>query len=356
MRTLLLFLVLSISVLIISFPRFNQQDLFGLKKFTGKAEEYNIVRGYYLAGDAVDYLYAVKYYRGELDRKELKTPYVYRILVPYLASFLPIGDPLTALNIMNIILFLISISFFHFLLLELGLSKQYAMFGIYLFSISFFTFYYLTFGNVDSGVVLFVIIGLNAIIKRNNLMFLAALLCGVLVKETAFILIPFYFIYQFYFRHSIKIKAPDILFYISVFIVPFLAMTFIRIVFSDLPQYFWTPSMDLILSNLVRVKAYFSPLLTLGIPGLASGVFIYLYFKKRLRIKFTDSFDDSTQHKLIKYFVTIFFVSSLLGMYSYLAAVADGRSFMPMFIVSIILTVILIKFYKERKILSVKNT
>jgi hypothetical protein len=334
------------------FPRFNQQDLFGLKNFTGKAEDYNIARGYYLAGDAVDYLYAVKYYRGEIERKELKTPYVYRVLVPYLASFLPIKDPLTALNIMNVILYLIAVAFLYLLILEIGLSRGYAIFGIYLFSISFFTFYYLTFGNVDSGVVLFVIIGLNAIIKRNNFLFLAALLSGVLVKETAFILIPFYFIYQFIFRDTIKVKGSDILFYISIFVIPFLALTFIRIVFSDLPQYFWTPSKDLIFNNLIRGKAYFSPVLTLGVPGAISLLFIYFYFKKKLRIKFTDSMDNNTQLKLLKYFVTIFFISSLLGVYAYLAAVADGRAFMSMFIVSVILAVILVKFFKEGKILA----
>ncbi|MBS1493872.1 MAG: hypothetical protein JST55_10185 [Bacteroidetes bacterium] len=352
MRTLLLFLVLIISILILSFPRFNQQDLFGLKNFTGKAEEYNISRGYYLSGDAVDYLYAVKFYRGEIDRKELKTPYVYRVMVPFIASFLPIKDALTSLNVLNILLYLTSIFFLYFLILDLGINKKYALIGIYLFGISFFPFYYLTFGNVDSGVILFVIIGLNAIIKRNNFLFFVALISGILVKETAFVLIPFYFIFQFIFRNTLTIKKTDVLFYIFVIIVPFLAMTFIRIVFSDLPQYFWTPSINLILSNLVRVKAYFSPFLTLGVPGGVSIIFLYLYFKKKLRIRFSDSFDNSEQLKLLNYFISIFSVSFLLGMYAYLAAVADGRAFMSMFIVSIILTVIMIQHFKDKKVLN----
>lgn len=352
MRTLLLFPLLFFFVIIISYPRFNQQDIFGIKKLSGKAEDYNIVRGYYLSGDAVDYLYSVKYYRGELKRDELRTPYVYRALVPFYASFLPIDDPLTALNVANIIFFLIAIVSLYFLLLSIGFEKIYAVCGIYLFGISFFTFYYLTFGNVDSGVILFVIIGLNAIIKRNNLLFLLSLTLGVLVKETAFILIPFYFAYQVLFRKYLSLKGHNIIHYILILIIPISAVCFVRVLFSDLPQYFWTPSWELIYSNLIRVKAYFSPLLTLGIPGIVSIIFLYLYYKKNIRVKFSERKSDIEQLNLQKYFILIFVLSSFLGLYGYLAAVADGRAFMPMFIVSIILTLISLTYYKKRKTLS----
>jgi hypothetical protein len=355
MKNKLLLLVLAIIVVLISYPRFNQQDLWGLKNYTGKAEEYNIVRGYYYSGDAVEYLYAVKYYRGELLRSELSTPWVYRCFVPYVAHFLPIKDPFTSLNITNVIFFLFTILIFYKINLLLGFKEIYSIIGCYILGISFYPFYYLTVGLVDSGFLFFFTLGFYSLIKRNDFLFLISVTLGVFAKESAIILIPVYFIYQYVFNNINFRKISKLIFYLFIIFLPFSAYLWIRYMFSDLPNYFWMPTLFSIFYNLARFRSYVAPILTLNVPGLLGCYFIYLYLLKKMRFKYSENISEDIQLKYQKLFIVLFFVLSSTGIYGYLAAVADGRSFMPMFMICIIMTIILITNYKKNIVVFNKN-
>ncbi|HEX2788628.1 MAG TPA: hypothetical protein VHP32_12085 [Ignavibacteria bacterium] len=339
------FVLLFVFVIALSFPRFNQQNLFGLNKIAGQYDEYNIVRGYHLSGDAVDYLLCVKYYRGETDRGKLNTPFVYRFLVPYLASLLPVNDALTSLNVMNIILFLCSIVLFYFTLKALNFSKSFSVIGCYMLGISFFTFYYLTMGLIESGFIFFYVVGLYSIFKRNDFLFLIALTLGALAKEFTLILIPTYFIYNYIFK---QYKPNKLIFYSAIFILPLTAIAIVRIQFNDLPSYIWTPAFDLFFTNLFRTRAYIAPLLVLGIPGLISIMFVYLYFVKKYKMEYDINLSVTEQYNYQKFFVAIFFFSMFLWVYGFMSAVADGRSFMPSFITSIFITLMVAKYLYTR--------
>lgn len=343
---ILSFILLFVFVIALSFPRFNQQNLFGLNKIAGQYDEYNIVRGYHLSGDAVDYLLCVKYYRGEIDRGKLNTPFVYRFLVPYLASHLPIKDALTSLNVMNIILFLCSLILFYFTLKALDFSDGFAVTGCYMLGLSFFTVYYLTMGLIESGFIFFYVLGLYSIFKRNDVLFLTALTLGVLAKEFTLILIPTYFIYNYIFGIFNLKKS---LYYFLIFALPASVLIFIRYSFNDLPFYMWTPGVNLFFNNLIRFRAYVAPALVLGLPGFVSILYVYLYFAKNHRFEYDNSIDVLDQLNYQKFFVTIFLFSILLWVFGFMSAVADGRTFMPSFINSIFISLIIIKDFQNRR-------
>lgn len=339
------FILLFIFVIILSYPRFNQQDILGIKKLSGHHEQYNIVRGYYLSGDAVDYLFCVKYYRDEIEKSEIRTPFAYRMLVPYFASFLPIGDALTSLNVMNVVLFCFSLILFYCTIRKLNFSSKHAVIGCYLLGLSFFTFYYLTIGLIESGFVFFYILGFYSIFKRNDFLFLIAITLGVLAKEFTLVLIPTFFIYNFIFK---LFKPKRFLLYTLIFILPLAVIVLVRIQFNDLPAYIWTPELNLFLNNVFRIRAYIAPILVLGIPGFIGVIFVYLYLIKKYRMEYDNDIPVKEQLNYQKFFVAIFFFSILLWIYGFMSAVADGRTFMPSFITAIFMTLITIKYFQNR--------
>lgn len=60
--------------------------------------------------DIYNYSFLVRYFKGESLENPVITPFRYRILAPYLASYLPFA-PLTSLNIINVLFHLTALMF-----------------------------------------------------------------------------------------------------------------------------------------------------------------------------------------------------------------------------------------------------
>jgi hypothetical protein len=100
---------LILSLILVCYPRFNRQDIGPIQKFTGKIE------GKPSLGDSPHYTNYVNYFRGDSSIRQINLPFLYRPLAPLIASLLPIKDPMTAINVLNVFSLYVALVFLFFL-------------------------------------------------------------------------------------------------------------------------------------------------------------------------------------------------------------------------------------------------
>lgn len=229
--------------------------------------------------DARYFVAYVEYFRGEKPSDVIRPASNWRMLVPYIASVLPL-KPLTAINITNQILLLLSMVLLYYSMLHLGIGNGYVWLGLILFTLSFPAFYYTTIGYVDAGVMFFVSAGIYATLKKWWWLLLIAFATGFLAKESIVVLIPFAAIYvwmQGFKKHSILITLILILIYVAE---SYLVRQYAFITPGEKNNLFWVINAENISLNLHRINSLLAPILTLGIVGL-----IYVFnFNSTLKI------------------------------------------------------------------------
>ncbi len=219
-------------------------------------------------GDAPEYMVAVKYYRGEVPRDRLVTPFVYRVGVPWLASRLPIKDPMTALNCINFAGLALALFFLHGTMRAIGYGFRAAVAGDVLFVFSFPVFYYGTVGLVDPVWLAVLSAGLFCLYRRYWVGLCVVIAMGALIRETTLVLVVVAMAYLWVSRPSRWVLI--MLLVALAYILPTLG---IRLAFRDLPHYAWSPSWGYLRQNL-RLRALAAMALSFGIPGLMTLVWL----------------------------------------------------------------------------------
>lgn len=305
----IIFLLLALSLLLVTLPRFNRNDIGFIDRFTCGGLDCQTED----LSDAESYTQYVEYFRGNLaDKETIAAPFAYRPLLPLLAAPLPFGA-MTALNIVNLISLLAALYVLHRILSELDVPFRFRLGGLALFAFSFPVFFYGTVGVVDPLLLLLVTIGVYATIRKKRLLFAATLIIGSITKESIVILIPVYLAYQAVsggsWRSAILGTIPLIALSTGA-----LALARVWTPASD-AAYQWVPSSEIFMDNFGRRELWLVAILTLGLPGLLT-VLVFL----RL------SFADTREIAMENFHLVVGVVGSLaLFFLAMMTAYADGR-------------------------------
>ncbi|MBO9613488.1 MAG: hypothetical protein J7619_12370 [Dyadobacter sp.] len=278
-------------------------------------------------GDAAFYIGNVEFLRGAPVAFHLQAPFNERLLVTIAASQLPF-DPMTSINIINVIFLLTAIWFLYKLLEHFGLDDKLVWAGLYLFVISFPTFYYSTIGYVDSGVLLMIFAGTYAIYKENHVLFLLAVALGTIAKEGIVLLIPVAMAYAFIQKNTrwYYSAAAGLLLYLLVW---GLVKKYIPNGHGNTPMLFWQPITWRIVDNFTRSHAYLSSILSFGIPGALCCYYVF---------RFGGAIKSDWKVELPLWVGTL--GGYLLWFYTLFSAHTDGRFFWVAYCFPIILSLL----------------
>lgn len=269
--------------------------------------------------DVEQYEKYVEYFRGSTQLVyELEAPFSYRPLVPYLASFL-LFDALTSINLINLLILSIGLIYLIKFLLYLNIAEKLVTIGLIIFIVSFPVFYYTTSGYIDASLIGILLI-INYYLFRNKYFhFLFSFLTGIFIKETIIIILPVATVY-FILNEKSKNKFVKSIFPYLLYI---LVVIIIRTFAPHKENYIWSPSIEIFIYNISRVKTYLSFILTLGIPGVLS---LYLIFTDKKK---------NIPGGLLFPLTTGFLFSGLLWFYSVFAAYSDGRQLWTSYVFTI---------------------
>ncbi|MFQ6008154.1 MAG: hypothetical protein ACE5K8_04305 [Candidatus Zixiibacteriota bacterium] len=318
------------SLAIVCYPRFDRQDIGPITNFVGKKN------GKPSLGDSPNYMKYVDFFRGKEPIAEVHLPFRYRPLAPLLASLLPVENPMTALNVINLLCLYLALFFLFYFLKNLGFSYWYALTGCFMFSVSFPTFYYGVIGLVDPVLICLCVAGSYFIFKQRWLAFTFVLLLGTLAKEIIVLLIPVAVAFFWKTGRPWKVK-------LAVFLLVYVVPTFLlRYLFRQDSYYHWIPSADMLASN-IRLRALLSVILTLGLQGFVSMGFVWHYQKLK---------QAADEKFVIPLFVGVV-VTVLLLFFSMLTAYTDGRFVWPMTVYCIPLSLWVIREWSRVRTQSV---
>lgn len=315
---------LVLSVALVSFPRFDRQDIGPIVRFTGKID------GEQSLGDAVYYTAYVEFFRGEGPLQEVPLPFSYRPLIPLIASQLPVESTMTALNIVNLAALYATVLFLFLLLRRLGFDFVYGMIGCFFYAVSFPVFYMSTTGYLEACAMCMLTIGCYLVFEEKWLLLSVTILTGVFIKEVIALLIPVAIVYSIAIgtsRMRLSIRALTL---ILAFAVPTLLLKFM---FKGAGDFYWIPNIPTLLDNL-RVRALLSLLLSFGMPGLLSILFAVRYGRMTGFI----------ERRFLLPLLTGILFTALLVVYSMLTAHTDGRFIWPMTIFTIPLSLWVLRF------------
>jgi hypothetical protein len=272
--------------------------------------------------DSQFYLDLAGYFRGEVERVQLVAPYAYRVLLPWLASIMPLENLDLTIASLNV-LFTISayVAFFWFLREILSTSVELKV-ALFVLVISFPTLNYSSAVLTDPLGFLLFLLAVYALLKERFLAFSLLVAIGVLARESVLVLSAAAVLYLLLTRKK-KFDKSTWFTLGAVVLIPLLAFIAPRIYFADLPSYFWVPSVSRVVSNLVTPVAWATLLLTAAVP-----VTLLLIGIRRTGLAFLS--DPDPQKRLTLLTVTL--VSTLLLLYSILTAFMSGRFFWPLYV------------------------
>ncbi len=307
--------IISVAVLVIAlaltcYPRFDRQDIGQIKRFTGKID------GEQSSGDAVYYMSYVEYFRGNAPLSDVDLPFRYRPLIPLIASLLPVESPMTSLNIVNLFALYVTLLILFLFLRHIGFDFGLAIVGCFMYAISFPVFYMSTTGYLEACAMCMLACGLYAIFRSNWIAAALVIAAGVFVKETIALLIPVAIVYLWMTERNRNKILPIALLQVAAFILSTIA---IKWIFKDAGDFYWMPSISTLIDNL-RFRAVASLLLSFGIPGMISIVFVARW-RRMSRI---------VDRRLLMPMIAGIAFTLLLVLYSMLTAYTDGRFIWPM--------------------------
>jgi len=180
-----------------------------------------------------------QYFKGEVPKEVLVTPFSYRILVPWIVSFLPLKISI-GFGMVNIAVTYLSLIMLYLLLKEWKFDDNDSFVGTLLYLVSFPMFWYSSAPLVDNMAMLFIIVSLYFFVRNKLHYSMIAASIGVLAKETTIVLVVLLLI------HNYK--------KIYWSILPISALIFPRILFSNGVGFLWNPHFD----SLFSIKTYAS--------------------------------------------------------------------------------------------------
>jgi hypothetical protein len=306
--------------------RFNRDDV-GISNLTRVDPSADKVK----TNDAIRYINMTEYFRGNEKAENLIPPYTTRVLIPFVASFLPFEAD-TSINVINLICMVLSLFVLYKMLLILNLPDKFVKIGCLLYVFSFTTFYYGTVTYVDAALIFFLFLGSYFIVSENYFGLLIALTLGTMTKETAILLIPVFVIYSFG-KKSFTLKS------ICLILVYVIVVLFLRYIKANDLTYFWLPSIETTFSNLGRPRTYLSFLLTFGIPGALSVLLLFYFGGKSLKIA-----------KVNPTLLSGIAFSVFLWIYSVMTAYSDGRFIWPSIVFSIPFSMLMLNEFLNLRI------
>lgn len=254
----------------------------------------------------------VEYFRGNSLELALRPATNWRFLVPLIASYLPFSA-LTAINLVNALFLALGLFIFYHALQLLNIPNIKKWQSIWLFLFSFPMFYYASIAYVDVSLFLFIALSIYATFKKQEWLFILAILLGLCVKETIAISIPFYLFYHFNSnrKNAVFVTAITfILYLLGIYII----RKYAPVSLESNRNNFWTFDLKSASINFHRFNSWFSIILSFGLVGL-------LFFKEL----FTKTFRQIIENPL--YLACLASIGSALFLYflSYYSTIADGR-------------------------------
>ncbi len=257
-----IYLVLAALLLLVTWPRFDRQDLF----IDAWTHPQNV--------DTESYAAMAREFRNPPDWQLFIRPFCFRPLTPLLASLLPL-PPGTAVNVINLGWLLAALFFLLKILDHQNFSPPWQAVGGALLVIAFPTFYYSTIGLVDPGILFICALG-GYYLKQDRLWATVVLaLLGMLIMEKAVLLIPPLFgALLSRGRHWLVAGFLAFAGLVGCMMVLWLLQHFGPVEKGD--AYFWKPRPEVVLANLSRFEFWAGSLLCFGAPG-----FLLLYWPAR---------------------------------------------------------------------------
>jgi len=308
----LLVFALIVSIAAVSFPRFDRQDIGLIGTYTGKTD------GEISYGDAIHYINYVEYFRGNASLNEIPLPFTYRPLIPFLASILPIESPMTSINVLNLTALYITLLFIFLCLRRLGFEFLHAMLGCFMYSVSFPVFYMSTTGYMEPCAMCLLAIGYYSIVREKWMFVALTIIVGMFVKEVMVLLIPVSIV------HLIIHKKGAVRIILWSIVLGICFVTSSALIKNTYGDFYWVPSIETLMANL-RLRAMLSVMLSFGLPGALSLIFI-------ARIKRFSRFAPPASVWPI---LTGLMLAFLLVFFSMLTAYTDGRFIWPALIFTI---------------------
>lgn len=329
LKDISILILLSVFIIIIGSFRFNRNDS-GFSKLTVPNSSYDPIK----SNDAIRYINMTDYYKGTADPEILIPPYTTRVLVPFIASKLPLASD-TSINIINLISMILSLYILYYTLVFYKLPTRFVYSGCFLYVFSFPTFYYGTVTYVDAVLLFFLFLSFYFILTGRMIFLILTLILGTCVKESMLLIIPVFFVNSFLMKNkltSVFLKT------FTLLIIYFLTIYFLHMIKPNKLSYLWFPSYEVFISNVIRPRTFLSFILTLGIPGILSVLLIIYYFIK-----------EKTILKNNLTLITGVIISFCLWSYSVISAYSDGRFIWPSIVFSLPLSMIFLNHYLSKK-------
>lgn len=283
---------------------------------------------HYVAPDSTHYVELASYFAGDLAKEGLQTPFTYRVLVPYLASLGPSSQLDLNFAIINTIFTASAFILFYFYLQELVSNRSQFNFGLLLLIIAFPTVNYASGVMTDAAGFFFFVLATYLFLIRRFLFFTIALTIGVLAREAILVLLLAVAVYILlsYLRGPKDERKPWL---ILSLLPPILAYVGVRMFFSDLPNFFWSPTWRQFLFTVSRPVAWTTFLLTLVPPIL----FLYLGYRRQL-VSTAEVLRNWSFHTK-SLLVSLAVAGIALNIYSITSAALSGRFVWPFYVVLI---------------------
>lgn len=284
--------------------------------------------------DTEMYANYVQFFRGLKQKGDgISVPYTYRPLSPLLASFLPIQNPIYSLIVLNQIFLYATMLLVYAIARTLQFDFGSGILSSMLYVASFPVFYFSPLGLVDGVCLFFICLGIYSVISEKFWLFGLSLLLGIYTKESILVLLPFALIYlyqkycwgkKFYYLSTLSILLIVVNFYI------------IRNYFAFNTSFYWSIEYDAFLANLFRKGTNIGSLLSFGIVGVVSTIFIFSNLKKL-----------KNEYLYLLPWIAGFLSSMGLYGYAYFSAFADGRFIWYIYPFAIPLTLFYIQGQKK---------
>lgn len=217
--------------------------------------------------DSVYYTDLVAYFRGELDRGQLQTPFAFRWVAPWLASWLP-ATPRVGMGLCSVVstaaayLILVRLSA-HFLVTRAQLPLAGAVLVL-----SFPTVNYGSAVLTDAAGFLVLAAASLAMVRGRFLLLALVLVAGTGVRESTLLMLPALWLFV-----ALSRDRRAALWAVAVSLATLLAAAGHRWYFADLPPYIWIPSWNRFAANMARLESWITVALTTAplLIGLALG-------------------------------------------------------------------------------------
>jgi hypothetical protein len=279
--------------------------------------------------DSPYYLEVVEYFEGRLPVDELKPPYAYRLLSPWIVSLIPV-DPNIGFGSVSLAATFLAYFLFALILRRFAQNQNEFNVGLALMVISFPSINYSSAVLTDPMGFLFFTAGALALYFESFVLLTLVASIGVLGRESVVSLTLAAWIYLFFMRNDYK--PHRILMYSLLVLVPVAFMFAARIWLSDLTQYVWTPGISRLTSNLSRPVSWITVVLT------AAPVAILLLYG--LWRRGDDRWRELSRRQRA-WTISLTSVSLLVLFYSVLSAFMSGRFVWSLYVTIIPLSVII---------------